>query len=92
MSDSSLDWAKNATNVSVALLFGLRDRGQYGFLLPSDQIIPTAMEAMDALVEMDAATKKLGYYFLRARSRRIKSSIVIIVLGLIITYFYNIFF
>ncbi|CAB3248800.1 unnamed protein product [Arctia plantaginis] len=62
MSGSSFDWVKNATRVSVALLFGLRDRGQYGFLLPADQIIPTAMETMDALIEMDEATRNLGYY------------------------------
>jgi len=33
-------------------MYELRDRGQYGFLLPPEQIIPTGEETLDSLVEI----------------------------------------
>ncbi|KAF6275907.1 carboxypeptidase A4 [Rhinolophus ferrumequinum] len=42
-SGSSIDWAYN-NGIKYAFTFELRDTGQYGFLLPADQIIPTAEE------------------------------------------------
>ncbi|XP_052744053.1 uncharacterized protein LOC112054321 [Bicyclus anynana] len=62
MSGTSFDWVKHTTNIPVSLLIELRDLGQYGFLLPAEQIIPTSLEIMDALLEMDRTTRKLGYY------------------------------
>ncbi|XP_045777022.1 uncharacterized protein LOC123875314 [Maniola jurtina] len=59
MSGTSFDWVKNATNIPVSLLIELRDLGQYGFLLPPEQIIPNSLEIMDALVEMDKTTRSL---------------------------------
>ncbi|KOB74019.1 Zinc carboxypeptidase A 1, partial [Operophtera brumata] len=40
----------------------LRDLGEFGFLLNREQIIPTAVEIMAALLEMDKTTREIGYY------------------------------
>ncbi|XP_028618422.1 carboxypeptidase A4 isoform X2 [Grammomys surdaster] len=42
-SGSSVDWAYN-NGIKYAFTFELRDTGHYGFLLPANQIIPTAEE------------------------------------------------
>uniref|UniRef100_A0A673T749 Carboxypeptidase A1 n=1 Tax=Suricata suricatta TaxID=37032 RepID=A0A673T749_SURSU len=42
-SGSSIDWAYD-NGIKYAFTFELRDTGHYGFLLPADQIIPTAEE------------------------------------------------
>uniref|UniRef100_A0A8C3YFN7 Carboxypeptidase A1 n=1 Tax=Catagonus wagneri TaxID=51154 RepID=A0A8C3YFN7_9CETA len=42
-SGSSIDWAYN-NGIKYAFTFELRDTGHYGFLLPANQIIPTAEE------------------------------------------------
>ncbi|XP_036282925.1 carboxypeptidase A4 isoform X2 [Pipistrellus kuhlii] len=42
-SGSSVDWAYD-NGIKYAFTFELRDTGHYGFLLPADQIIPTAEE------------------------------------------------
>lgn len=62
MSGTTFDWVKNATDVPVSFLIELRDLGEYGFLLPPQQIIPNNLEIMDALLEMDRTTRELGYY------------------------------
>ncbi|KAH9643010.1 hypothetical protein HF086_013571 [Spodoptera exigua] len=62
MSGGSFDWVKHEVNVPISYLIELRDLGEYGFLLPAEQIIPTALETMDGLIEMDKNTKALGYY------------------------------
>ncbi|XP_038206917.1 zinc carboxypeptidase-like [Zerene cesonia] len=62
MSGTSFDWVKLETNVPVSYLIELRDLGEYGFLLPAEQIIPNNLEIMDALVEMDRVTRLMGYY------------------------------
>ncbi|XP_050664198.1 zinc carboxypeptidase-like [Leptidea sinapis] len=59
---SSFDWVKGLANVPIVYLFELRDVGQYGFLLPTDQIIPNNEEIMACLLEMDKTTRVLGYY------------------------------
>jgi len=43
-SGSSTDWVKGVAGVDFAMAMELRDTGSYGFLLPADQIIPTAEE------------------------------------------------
>ncbi|CAG4957122.1 unnamed protein product [Colias eurytheme] len=62
MSGTSFDWVKQETNIPVSYLIELRDLGEYGFLLPPEQIIPNNLEIMDALVEMDRVTRQMGYY------------------------------
>ncbi|XP_046971388.1 zinc carboxypeptidase-like [Vanessa cardui] len=59
---SGFDWVKGAARVPLVFLFELRDLGEYGFLLPPEQIIPNNKEVMDALVEMDKVARQIGYY------------------------------
>ncbi|CAH4038112.1 unnamed protein product [Pieris brassicae] len=60
---SSFDWVKGVAKIPVVYLFELRDVGDYGFLLPSNQIIPNNEEIMACLIEMDKTTRNLGYYY-----------------------------
>ncbi|XP_030028980.2 zinc carboxypeptidase [Manduca sexta] len=62
MSGSSFDWVKLVTDIPVSYLVELRDMGEYGFLLPPEQIIPNNLEIMDGIIEMDRTTRILGYY------------------------------
>ncbi|KAG0701372.1 Carboxypeptidase B [Chionoecetes opilio] len=43
------DWAKGVGGVKYAYTVELRDQGNYGFLLPRSQIIPTGEETFEAL-------------------------------------------
>ncbi|KAJ8723714.1 hypothetical protein PYW07_007694 [Mythimna separata] len=65
MSGASFDWVKSAVDVPMTYLIELRDLGEYGFLLPPGQIVPTALETVDALVEMGKSASRLGYYELQ---------------------------
>ncbi|XP_043287320.1 zinc carboxypeptidase-like [Venturia canescens] len=47
---SSLDWVKSTFKTPIAYTYELRDTGKYGFILPAEQIIPTAQETMDSLI------------------------------------------
>ncbi|XP_053613736.1 zinc carboxypeptidase-like [Plodia interpunctella] len=62
VSGSSFDWAKGVANFPIVYLFELRDVGNFGFLLPTSQIIPNNEEIMDCLIEMDKTTRQLRYY------------------------------
>lgn len=62
MSGTSFDWVKHEFDVPVVYLVELRDLGEYGFLLPQDQIIPNSLEIMDMMLEMDRVTKNMKYY------------------------------
>lgn len=44
----TVDWAYDS-GIKYAFSFELRDTGQYGFLLPASQIVPTAEETWMAL-------------------------------------------
>lgn len=59
---SSFDWVKGVVGVPIVFLFELRDVGEYGCLLPPEQIIPNNEEMMACLIEVDRATRELGYY------------------------------
>lgn len=45
-----MDWVKKRFNTKIVYTFELRDRGRHGFLLPTKEIIPTALETLDALI------------------------------------------
>ena len=45
----SYDWAKGVAGIKYSYTIELRDQGDYGFLLPSSQIVPTGMETWAAL-------------------------------------------
>lgn len=47
---SSGDWVKGNFKVPIVFTYELRDSGQYGFILPAEQIIPTGEETLDSLV------------------------------------------
>lgn len=43
-SGSSIDWAYDKANAKIAFALELRDKGQYGFILPANQIKPACLE------------------------------------------------
>ncbi|XP_064485503.1 uncharacterized protein LOC135397948 [Ornithodoros turicata] len=47
---SSVDWAYDGARVKYSLAVELRDKGQFGFLLPNHLILPTAEEIFEGLV------------------------------------------
>lgn len=49
---SSVDWAKAVLKFPLSYTYELRDTGRYGFILPANQIIPTAEETVDSLVAL----------------------------------------
>ncbi|KAJ8944095.1 hypothetical protein NQ318_019433 [Aromia moschata] len=49
-SGSSVDWVKGMFKTPIAYGYELRDRGEFGFLLPADQIVPTALETLDSFI------------------------------------------
>ncbi|XP_018362908.1 PREDICTED: zinc carboxypeptidase-like [Trachymyrmex cornetzi] len=59
-SGNTIDWIKGAYNKSIIYTYELRDEGQYGFLLPPEQIIPTGEETLDSIIAMlkEAKIKK----------------------------------
>ncbi len=48
-SGTSRDWAKGVPDIEYVYTIELRDEGQYGFLLPPDQILPTVEETWAGL-------------------------------------------
>ncbi|XP_057692894.1 carboxypeptidase A1-like [Corythoichthys intestinalis] len=56
-SGTAIDWTYNQ-GIKYSFTFELRDTGHYGFILPANQIVPTAKETWVALmVIMDHASK-----------------------------------
>lgn len=51
-SGNSVDWAADVGKVKYAFTIELRDRGNHGFLLPAEQIVPTGKETLDAVASM----------------------------------------
>ena len=43
------DWTAGAAEIPINWTIELRDDGQYGFLLPEEQIVPTGEEFLAAL-------------------------------------------
>ena len=54
-SGSSVDWTYDTAKMLYSYAVELRDQGQYGFLLPPEQIIPSGLETFEAL-------KALAFY------------------------------
>lgn len=48
-SGDSTDWAYGKLGVEFSYAVELRDTGEYGFLLPEDQILPTGKETLEAI-------------------------------------------
>ena len=51
-SGTSRDWAKGVPNITYVYTIELRDKGEYGFLLPPDQIFETAYETWEGIKAM----------------------------------------
>lgn len=49
-SGGSMDWVKGTYGIPYTYTYELRDTGRHGFILPADQIIPTAEETLDSLL------------------------------------------
>lgn len=57
----SVDWVKEHLQVPLVYCYELRDKGNFGFLLPADQILPNNQEVMDSLIEIIYQAKRFGY-------------------------------
>lgn len=57
----SPDWVKGNFKTPITFTYELRDTGRHGFILPPEQIIPTAEETLDSFVTMMLESKKIGY-------------------------------
>ncbi|XP_060066210.1 carboxypeptidase B-like [Ylistrum balloti] len=51
-SGSSADWTYGKQDIKYSYGVELRDRGEYGFLLPADQIIPSGEETLQAVIAL----------------------------------------
>ncbi|KAI8424821.1 hypothetical protein MSG28_006750 [Choristoneura fumiferana] len=49
---TSVDWVKEKLRIPLTYCYELRDRGQYGHLLPADQILPNSEEVMDSVLAL----------------------------------------
>lgn len=61
-SGSSIDWAYENSNVSLAYTFEFRDKGRYGFILPPNQIIPNSLEIIDGLYALVNKATEYNYF------------------------------
>jgi hypothetical protein len=57
----SVDWVKEHLQVPLVYCYELRDLGNFGFLLPTDQILPSNEETMDSVLEIIHQAKRFGY-------------------------------
>lgn len=55
----SLDYAKGQAGIKYCYTVELRDKDQYGFLLPQNQITPTCEETMDGIMALVSYIKAL---------------------------------
>lgn len=60
-SGSSRDWVKGVHNINVTYTIEFRDKEQYGFLLPPDQILPNSLEMYDGVKAIVKESRALGY-------------------------------
>ncbi|XP_047536945.1 zinc carboxypeptidase-like [Vanessa atalanta] len=81
----SVDWVKEQLKVPLVYCYELRDRGTFGFLLPTDQIRPNNEEVMDSLLEMIHQAKRFGYM---NSSNGLHGSLFLCFLALIIKMFH----
>lgn len=45
-----MDWVKGSFQTPITYTYELRDTGRYGFVLPPEQIIPSAEETFESLL------------------------------------------
>lgn len=56
-----MDWTYEQ-NITLSYTIELRDRGNHGFILPADQILPTAREILDGLIELVRVGRQLNRF------------------------------
>uniref|UniRef100_A0A182QAV5 Zinc carboxypeptidase A 1 n=1 Tax=Anopheles farauti TaxID=69004 RepID=A0A182QAV5_9DIPT len=61
-SGGSIDWVKGVLRTPLVYAYELRDLGRYGFVLPPDQIIPTAQETLDSIIVILEEGTNYGYH------------------------------
>lgn len=60
VSGSGKEWAYAVKNITIPYTIELRDKGQLGFLLPPEDIIPVARELTEGFVGMVRAAREIG--------------------------------
>ncbi|XP_053678721.1 uncharacterized protein LOC128729091 [Anopheles nili] len=61
-SGGSIDWVKGVLRTPLVYAYELRDLGRFGFVLPPDQIIPTAEETLDSIIVILEEGANYGYH------------------------------
>ncbi|ETN64767.1 zinc carboxypeptidase A 1 [Anopheles darlingi] len=61
-SGGSIDWVKGVLRTPLVYAYELRDLGRFGFVLPPDQIIPTAQETLDSIIVILEEGAVYGYH------------------------------
>ncbi|XP_055599535.1 zinc carboxypeptidase-like [Uranotaenia lowii] len=61
-SGGSIDWVKSTYDIPIVFVYELRDTGAHGFLLPPEQIIPTAEETLDSVIVILDEGEKRGLH------------------------------
>ncbi|XP_073822191.1 zinc carboxypeptidase-like [Musca autumnalis] len=59
VSGSGKEWAYGVKGIPIPYTIELRDKGEYGFILPPEMILPVAKEVLDGFVGMIAAAKEI---------------------------------
>ncbi|XP_049878173.1 zinc carboxypeptidase-like [Pectinophora gossypiella] len=77
----SVDWVKEHLQVPIVYCYELRDRGQFGFLLPTDQILPNNEEAMDSVIDLIHQARRFGY--LSGGSVGLQVSFILMLVGVL---------
>uniref|UniRef100_A0A1Y9H2W6 Peptidase M14 domain-containing protein n=1 Tax=Anopheles dirus TaxID=7168 RepID=A0A1Y9H2W6_9DIPT len=57
----SVDWAFAVAGIPLSYTFELRDQGEFGFVLPAEQIVPNAQELLEAFVALIDEARNLDY-------------------------------
>ncbi|XP_053673863.1 zinc carboxypeptidase A 1-like [Anopheles nili] len=57
----SVDWAHAVAGIPLSYTYELRDQGEFGFILPAEQIVPNAEELLEGFIAMIDEAKILGY-------------------------------
>ncbi|XP_063366099.1 zinc carboxypeptidase-like [Cydia amplana] len=78
------EWVKEQLHVPIVYCYELRDRFQYGFLLPPEQILPTGLETMDSVLDIIHQMRRFGT--LPSAGMAFEASTVLI-LGMVMSFF-----
>ncbi|KFB45619.1 carboxypeptidase A2 [Anopheles sinensis] len=57
----SVDWAFAVAGIPLSYTYELRDQGEFGFILPADQIVPNGEELLEGFIAMIDEARVLGY-------------------------------